>query len=274
MRFEKWQGIGNDFVVINCTHSQLKDPAGAAVKMCDRHFGIGADGLVLIEKSDKCDFKMRIINSDGSEPEMCGNGLRCAAKYIKDSGLTEKNKFTIETLAGVMEPEILSNGEIKVNMGAPTLTPSKIPVALADTESNRNITIDIEGTKITGTAVSMGNPHFVIFTDNTDDATLHNLGPKIEKHTMFPRKTNVEFITILDRKNIRMRVWERGAAVTLACGTGACASTVACILEGKTENQITVHLDGGNLNIEWAGQSSPVFMTGAALKVFEGEYKW
>ncbi|MGB2579594.1 diaminopimelate epimerase [Elusimicrobium simillimum] len=272
MKFTKWQGLGNDFVVINNLGGELRDAAELAKRICDRHFGIGADGLILIENSALADFKMRIINADGTEPEMCGNGLRCAAKFIDEYDLTGKTKLTIETLAGIMEPEILSDGLIRVNMGVPRLKRSEIPVAGTDSESAQNIVLNIGGHSVTGTAVSMGNPHFVIFTEHLEDEVIRGVGPLVEEHEMFPKKTNVEFIKIIDRKNIRMRVWERGVGVTLACGTGACASAVACILAGETDNEITVKLDGGGLLIAWNGEGQPIYMTGPAIEVFTGEF--
>jgi diaminopimelate epimerase len=272
--FQKWQGTGNDFIIPDISaqnlYSQLKTKAAA---LCDRRKGIGADGLLLLLPSVIADFKMVIINSDGSEPEMCGNGIRCLASYIHSNNLSAKKNLTIETGAGIKEVTIENSGMIKVNMGAPVLDAPAIPVAIKNgLVIKEKITI---GNKVMEfTAVSMGNPHAVIYTDNADDDLVKGCGPQIEKHPLFPKKINVEFITVLSNSEIAMRVWERGCGETQACGTGACASVVSGILNKLHDNNVTVHLPGGDLYIQWSGrQSDPVLMTGPAQHVFHGTVK-
>jgi diaminopimelate epimerase len=269
--FQKWQGTGNDFIIPDPStqnlYSQMKTKAAA---LCDRRKGIGADGLLFLLPSTIADFKMVIINSDGSEPEMCGNGIRCLASYIHSKKLSNKKALMIETGAGVKEVAIVDSEMIKVNMGAPVLDAPAIPVALKSGYVIREkITI---GSKIMEfTAVSMGNPHAVFYTDKADDDLVKGFGPQIEKHPLFPNKINVEFITLRSKKDIAMRVWERGCGETQACGTGACASVVSGILNKLHDNDVTVHLPGGDLHIQWTGQlSDPVLMTGPAEYVFDG----
>lgn len=277
MRFEfsKWQGAGNDFVIVNGFLHRVEDYAKAAAEVCDRHFGIGADGLVVLLPSDKADFNMRIFNSDGSEAEMCGNVTRCVARYVYEEKLTEKTKITIETKAGVMKPELLLKGGevdlVKVNMGKPILAADEIPVR--DLGKNHVIAMPLALAEDTHaiTCVSMGNPHCVIFVDDIDQVDLEKIGPRIEAHPMFPKKINVEFAEIKNRAHIRMRVWERGAGVTLACGTGSCATLVAAVLNEKTDRRAVLALDGGNLLIEWADDGC-VYMSGPAKRVFDGRY--
>lgn len=255
MQFTKMHGLGNDFIIVNClTKNQFKNPKEAAKKLCNRHFGIGADGLILVLKSNKADFKMRIFNSDGSEAEMCGNGIRCFAKYVIDKGLTNKKILQIETLAGVKEVKKIKN-LFRVDMGEP----SKL----------REEKIKLKNKIINATCLSMGNPHCVVFVDNFnfDVATI---GKEIENHKLFPKRTNVEFSRIINKKEIEVVVWERGTGLTLACGTGACAVAVASSLNKKTEKNVTVKLPGGKLKIEWANNNH-VYMTGPAEAVFEGK---
>ncbi len=269
--FQKWQGTGNDFIIPEPAdqnlYPHLKIKAAA---LCDRRRGIGADGLLFLLPSVIADFKMVIINSDGSEPEMCGNGIRCLASYIHSKNLSVKKILRIETGAGIKEVAIENSEMIKVNMGAPVLDAPSIPVAIKSGSVIREkITV---GTRVMEfTAVSMGNPHAVIYTDNADDELVKGFGPQIERHPLFPNKTNVEFITVLSNSEIAMRVWERGCGETQACGTGACASVVSGIVNKLHDNNVTVHLPGGDLQIQWSGQlSDPVLMTGPAQHVFDG----
>ncbi len=274
MKFTKWQGLGNDFIIpdeINFTHNDIK---GFAQKVCDRNFGIGADGLCLLETSDQADFRMRLINSDGSEAEMCGNLIRCAAKHMYETGRVDKLDMTVETLAGLMKPRLLVEdgkvAKVRVDMGEPKLKRGQIPM-LGDAESAAQAELDAGGQKFSGHGVSMGNPHFVIYVDSISAIDLLQVGPLLEKHEIFPAKANIEFAEALDAKKVRMRVWERGAGVTLACGTGSCATVVAGVLGGKTGREAEVVLDGGSLFIEWSEENNHVYMTGPAVKVFAGE---
>ncbi|MBU2700237.1 diaminopimelate epimerase [Sporomusaceae bacterium BoRhaA] len=275
MQFTKVHGQGNDFVVIDGTKEKVADYSKAAVMVCDRHYGIGADGFVIILPSKTEDFRMRIFNSDGSEAEMCGNVTRCVARYVFEHGLTKKTKITLETLAGVIIPElIIKDGVIetvRVDMGEPRLTRSLIPVTGDGNAQAVNIPITVGEQIFMGTCVSMGNPHCVIFVDNMSDVDLEQVGPQIETHPMFPKKTNVEFVQVLSKAEMRMRVWERGAAVTLACGTGTSATIVAAVLNDKTERKALVHLDGGDLVVEWA-ENNHVYMSGPAVEVYSGQY--
>jgi diaminopimelate epimerase len=273
MHFTKYTGLGNDFIFLDgSTALGVKNPGELAVKLCDRRFGIGADGLVLLLPSQTADVRMRIINSDGSEAEMCGNASRAVALHMYRHGGLTKKKITLETLAGPIVTEIIDEiaGLVRVNMGRPRLTRGEIPVAGDSVSFAKNVALEIDGKTWVGTGVSMGNPHFVIFVDDIKDIALESVGPKIETHSLFPRKINVEFVQVLDEKTVRMRVWERGAGITSACGTGACATAVACVLNQKTVNQISVILDGGTLEISWADKES-VWMTGPATEVFSGE---
>lgn len=274
MKFTKWQGCGNDFVLMDCREQEPADYAALSVRVCDRHYGIGADGILVVLPSDIADFRMRIFNTDGSEAEMCGNGIRCFARYIYDYGLTKKTEFTVETGAGILVPKIiLQDGVvagIQVDMGEPHLLGEEIPVAGHDGKRVIAEPLALEGTTYAVTGVSMGNPHCVVFVDDAESFPVEALGPKFEHHAMFPRKTNTEFVEIKDRSHVRMRVWERGAAITLACGTGSCATVVAGVLNGKTERKAEVQLDGGKLIVEWA-DNNHVFMTGPAELVFTGE---
>jgi diaminopimelate epimerase len=272
MNFIKMEGLGNDFII---THEISAGTVLSVVKqaewLCDRRKGIGADGILFVLPSDTADFKMRIFNSDGSEAEMCGNGIRCFAIYAKLLRLTSLYRLTIETAAGIIATDIVDDNLVKVNMGRPVLEPQFIPV---NQQGGRvvmqDLAIDDKVFKIT--AVSMGNPHAVIYTDVYTDKLVHGYGKQIENHPFFPKKTNVEFIKVLSDREILMRVWERGCGETQACGTGACASVVSGILNGLHGNDITVHLPGGDLRVEWSGnEKDPVYMTGLAEKVYEGK---
>lgn len=275
MKFTKMHGTGNDYVYVNCFQEKVTHPEEVSKFVSDRHFGIGADGLILILPSEKADFEMAMYNADGSRGEMCGNGIRCVAKYVYDYGLTDKTQISIDTLAGIKYLDLfLKEGRVsrvKVNMGAPCLAAAEIPVT-ADTEQVIDAPIAVEGRTYHMTAVSMGNPHCVIFVEeDVRKLNLEAIGPAFENHPRFPRRINTEFVNVLDDGMLRMRVWERGSGETLACGTGACATAVAAILNGKTEQEVTIHLLGGDLEIAWAGGDAPVFMSGPAVAVFDGE---
>jgi len=279
INFTKMNGLGNDFIIVEGKDVSEKklNYETLAKKMCDRNFGIGADGLIIVNPVDvtaNTDTSWRIFNSDGSEPQMCGNGIRCFAKYINEKGITDKKKFTVKTLAGIITPEILDNGEVRVDMGKPILEAAKVPVLVEELDCVINYPLELEGKDFNITAVSMGNPHCIIFTDEDTAFLARKLGSKIETHPMFPEKTNVEFVKVLSRNNIKIDVWERGCGITLACGTGACASTVAAVLNELTDNKVKADLPGGSLIIEWNKDQSDahVFMTGKAEFVFEGEY--
>lgn len=273
-KFTKWQGCGNDFVLLDCIKEEPADYAELSRKVCDRHYGVGADGILVVLASDKADFRMRIFNTDGSEAEMCGNGIRCFARYLYDYRLTKKTEFTVETGAGILVPKIVFiNGEVtgvQVDMGEPRLLGEEIPVKGYDGQRVISQPITVAGESYQMTAVSMGNPHCVIFVDDAEAFPIEQLGSQFEHHVQFPRKTNTEFVEIKDRTHVRMRVWERGAAITLACGTGSCATVVAGVLNGKTDRKVEVELDGGKLIVEWA-ENNHVFMTGPAEQVFTGQ---
>lgn len=274
MNFTKMEGLGNDFIMLNGLKENIpSDLAAFSQKYCDRHFGIGADGVIVIWQSDIADIKMQIINSDGSEAEVCGNGIRCFAKYLYDQKIIEKKKMTVETLAGIIIPEIITDENdqvlaVEVDMGEPILKGEMIPTVF-QTEQVVNQPIKIGGREFYITAVSMGNPHCVVFTDDLTDENLQKWGPMIERSEYFPKKTNVEFVKVLNEREAQMRVWERGAAVTLACGTGACATLTAGILNKKFNKEITLHLDGGDLLLRF-NDNGHVFMRGPAKTVFEG----
>ena len=274
IKITKMQGLGNDFVFMDYEEfEKTKLPLNElALKLCDRHFGIGADGLIIpvpYNESD-ADIKWHYVNSDGSLAQMCGNGMRCFARYVYDKGLVNKKSFKVKTLAGIICPEILDDGNIKVNMGNPILEDEKIPFKSAE----RKLTVKDKTFEIT--PVSMGNPHCIIFTDENTLELAKTYGPEIEKHPYFPEKTNVEFVKIQSRKEVEMCVFERGCGITLACGTGACATVVACILNNLTENNVKVNLLGGAVNIEWQGSKGDtrhnVFMTGSANYTFNAEF--
>ena len=279
LKFEKWNGLGNDFVIVNGAEETIADYSAMAIDVCDRHFGIGADGLVILLPCDQenVDFEMRIFNSDGSEAEMCGNATRCIAKYIAANHLSDKKELCILTKAGIIIPALVEmpdgSVEVRVNMGKPRLVPSEIPVISETEEMIVAEPITVGEDTFNMTTVSMGNPHCVIFVDDIAKVALSEVGPKLETHERFPRKINVEFAEVLNRKQIRMRVWERGAGITLACGTGSCATIVAAVLNDKTERQAEIVLDGGTLHLDWADSDGNVYMTGPATKVFTGIYE-
>lgn len=244
------------------------------MKVSDRHFGIGSDGLILINASSVADFEMEMYNADGSRGEMCGNGIRCVAKYVYDYGLTDQTHISVETLGGIKYLDLtVKEGrvrQVRVDMGRPMLCPTEIPV-IANGESVIDMPIEVDGTEYRMTAVGMGNPHTVVFVEDVDGLEIEQIGPKFEHHPCFPNRVNTEFVKVLDRNTVKMRVWERGSGETLACGTGACAVAVACILNGLTENKVTVQLLGGDLLIEWDREADKVYMTGPAEVVFDGE---
>ena len=276
IKFTKMHGLGNDYVYIDCTEKtgqKIKDESSLAKFVSDRHFGIGSDGLILICESDVADFKMRMFNYDGTEAEMCGNGIRCVGKFVYDKGLTNKNPITVETLAGIKVLNFnIKEGKVetvKVDMGMPILNPKKIPV-ISEENPVKNLKIKALDKEFKFTCVSMGNPHAITIVDNVEDFDINKYGPILECDKHFPKKANIEFIEIIDKNKIKMRVWERGAGETLACGTGACASVVACNLNGYINKKATVELLGGNLNIESSEADNHVYMTGPATIVFEG----
>lgn len=274
MKFTKMQGLGNDYIYVDCTHKSVDNPSEVAKIVSDRHFGIGSDGLVLILPSDKADFRMRMFNSDGSESEMCGNAIRCVGKYVFDNKLTNKSNMTIETLAGIKVLELTVENQkvvlVRVDMGEPILTPKNIPVE-GDKDKFISEPIEIDGQTYMVTAVSMGNPHAITYVDDVENFPLYEVGPKMEINKLFPRKVNAEFVQVIDKATLRMRVWERGAGETLACGTGASAVLVASVLNGVSERKATIKLLGGDLYIEWSEKDNHVYMTGPAVKVFDGE---
>lgn len=274
MKFTKMQGLGNDYVYVNGFKEKIENPSELSIKVSDRHFGIGSDGLILINPSKKADFEMAMYNADGSRSEMCGNGIRCVGKYVYDHGMTQKEHIAVETLAGIKYLDLtIKDGKaikIRVNMGTPELRPELIPVkAKGETVISQPITV--EGTEYKMTCVSMGNPHAVVYVPDVKKLDLEKIGPAFENHERFPKRVNTEFVKVIDRETVEMRVWERGSGETLACGTGACAVAVSCILNGYTENTVTVKLLGGDLTIEWDQENNLVYMTGPAETVFEGE---
>lgn len=274
MKFTKMQGLGNDYVYVNGFKEKIENPSELSIKVSDRHFGIGSDGLILINPSKKADFEMAMYNADGSRSEMCGNGIRCVGKYVYDHGMTKKENIAVETLAGIKYLDLTIKDDkavkIRVNMGTPELRPELIPVK-AEGETVISQPITVEGTEYKMTCVSMGNPHAVVYVPDVKKLDLEKIGPAFENHERFPKRVNTEFVKVIDRETVEMRVWERGSGETLACGTGACAVAVSCILNGYTENTVTVKLLGGNLTIEWDQENNIVYMTGPAETVFEGE---
>ena len=275
MKFTMMEGCGNDYVYVNGFEEKIDNPNEVAIAVSDRHFGIGSDGLIIINPSEVADFKMCMYNADGSEGKMCGNGIRCVAKYVYDFNLTDKDVITVETLSGIKTLKLnVENGKVKtvrVNMGAPILECDKVPVKYDD-EKMINKPVKVDGKTFNITCVSMGNPHAVTFINDTDNLEIEKIGPKFENNEIFPDKVNTEFIQIIDKKTVKMRVWERGSGETFACGTGACASVVASVLNRLTENKVTVKLLGGELEIEYNQDENTVYMTGPARVVFTGEY--
>ena len=275
MRFTKMEGLGNDYVYVNCFEEKIDNASEIAIAVSDRHFGIGSDGLILIKPSDKADFFMEMYNADGSQGKMCGNGIRCVGKYVYDFGLTDKTEITVDTLAGIKYLKLnVKDGKVasvRVNMGAPVLTPAEIPVKLdGDMVVDRTITID--GKDYNVTCVSMGNPHCITYMDDVEGLDIEKVGPGFENNAIFPDRVNTEFVKVIDRDTLVMRVWERGSGETLACGTGACAVAVASILNGLCNNSVTVKLLGGDLKITWDREVNTVYMEGPAKVVFTGEW--
>ncbi len=274
MEFAKMQGCGNDYIYVNCFKETVENPRETAIKVSDRHFGIGSDGLILIYPSKVADFKMVMYNADGSEGKMCGNGIRCVAKYVYDFGLTDKTELKIETLSGIKTLKLNIKDKkvdtVQVDMGSPILVPEQIPVNF-EGEIMVDEPVSVNGLEYHLTCVSMGNPHAVVFVDNIKILNLEKIGPDFEQHPIFPDKVNTEFIHIIDKNTIEMRVWERGSGETLACGTGACASVVACVWNGLTADEVLVHLVGGDLKIKYDREKNTVLMTGPAEFVCTGE---
>lgn len=273
MKFTKMQGLGNDYVYVNCLEENVENPSETAVQVSDRHFGIGADGLILIRPSKQADFEMEMYNADGSRGEMCGNGIRCVAKYVYDYGLTDKTHISVETLGGIKYLDLMVEAgkvkQVKVDMGSPILEAEKIPIK-GSGKRVLNEAIRVDGMEYHITGVSMGNPHAVVFLEDVNNLEIEKIGPLFEHHACFPKRVNTEFVHVLDRKHVEMRVWERGSGETLACGTGACAVAVACVLNGLTEEEVTVKLLGGDLQIRWDREKDTVYMTGPAEVVFDG----
>jgi diaminopimelate epimerase len=288
MKFTKMHGAGNDYVYVDCTKTPLNNPSEVAIKVSDRHFGIGSDGLILIKPSTCADFFMEMYNADGSQGKMCGNGIRCVGKYVYDNGLTDKTTVTIDTLSGIKTLELhLTNNKVStvtVDMGSPVLVPEEIPVNVnafvhsEELKDSANVVASpliVDGKEYKVTCVSMGNPHAIVYLDNDiniKDFNIEAIGPKFENHDAFPDRINTEFIQVTDRGNLNMRVWERGSGETLACGTGACASLVATVLNGLCDETAVLHLLGGDLKITWNREKNTVYMEGPATMVFSGEY--
>ena len=275
MKITKMQGLGNDYIYIHCAEDQIPDPAALARRISDRHFGVGSDGLVLILPCDQADFRMRMFNADGSESEMCGNASRCIGKYIHDRGLSDKEEIRLMTGAGIRILKLnVKDGKtqsVRVDMGEPELEASRIPVLMPDGRVI-DAPAEVKGQTFRMTCVSMGNPHAVIFVEDADSFDVHGYGAALEVHPLFPRKTNVEFATVKDRQHLRMRVWERGSGETMACGTGACATLVAAVLNGLCERKAVLELNGGLLTVEWDPETNNVYQEGPAEFVFDAEY--
>ncbi len=273
MKFTKMQGLGNDYVYVNCFEEKIENPPAVARYVSDRHFGIGSDGRIMINPSEVADFEMEMYNADGSRGEMCGNGIRCVAKYVYDYGLTDKTQISVETLGGIKYLDLtVEDGKVvlvKVDMGKPELKSDLIPI-ISENEKVIDEPIEVDGQVYHMTGVSMGNPHTVIYVDDVKNLDLEKIGPKFENHERFPKRINTEFVHCIDRNTVEMRVWERGSGETLACGTGACAVAVASILNNLTDTRVTVKLLGGDLQIEWDREKNHVFMTGPAKVVFDG----
>lgn len=273
MKFTKMHGIGNDYVYVNCFEETVENPSEVSKKVSDRHFGIGSDGLILIKPSEKADFEMEMYNADGSQGAMCGNGIRCVAKYVYDYGLTDKTNISVDTKSGIKYLDLtVTNGKValvKVNMGQPELNAEKIPMIYKKQQVIQQ-PLAVKDNIYEVTAVSMGNPHVIVYMDQIKNLDIEKIGPDFEKHSAFPEGVNTEFVHVIDRKTVEMRVWERGSGETLACGTGACAVAVACVLNGYTEEEVTVRLLGGELKIFWDRKENLVYMTGPAEVVFDG----
>ncbi|MBD5530007.1 MAG: diaminopimelate epimerase [Lachnospiraceae bacterium] len=277
MKFTKMHGCGNDYVYIDGAAWQIlqSNKPDVVQFLSDRHFGVGGDGVIFINPSDVADFEMEMYNADGTRAEMCGNGIRCVGKYVYDKGLTDKRQLSIVSAGQIKYLELEVDSEnrvswVRVNMGSPILVPDQIPVKISGRQAV-NVPICVEGQEYHMTCVSMGNPHAVVFVDGTDDMNLEQIGPLFEHHELFPKRTNTEFVQIVDRQHVKMRVWERGTGETLACGTGCCATAVACALNGLTDDQITVNVLGGEIEVTWDRERNLVYMGGPAATVFEGE---
>ena len=274
IKFTKMHGLGNDYVYIDAISQNIERKSELAQFVSNRNFGVGSDGLILIERSTVADFKMTMFNSDGSQAEMCGNGIRCVAKFVYDKKMTDKTTLKIETLAGIKILELdVEKGEVKkvrVDMGEPILEVEKIPV-ISTENPVKNLVLTAKDKEFEFTCVSMGNPHAITIVEDTEKFDVKKYGEELEVDKTFPKRTNVEFVQIVDKNTIKMRVWERGTGETLACGTGACATAVACNLNGLTDRKVTIELLGGNLEIEWNKENNHVYMTGSATTVFEGE---
>ncbi|HWE38630.1 MAG TPA: diaminopimelate epimerase [Isosphaeraceae bacterium] len=276
MKFTKMHGIGNDYVYVNTFDQPAPaDPAALARAISDRHTGVGGDGLILIGPSERADARMRMFNADGSESEMCGNGVRCVAKYIHDHGIAPKGRVAVETGRGVLTLDLEVVGglarRVRVDMGPPILRAAAIPTTLPG-DPPIDVELDVAGTRLRLTAVSMGNPHAVAFVTDVDRFPVEAVGPILERHPAFPRRVNAHFVEVIARGEVRMRTWERGSGITLACGTGACAVCVAGVLTGRTDRRLLAHLPGGDLELDWPAADSSVFMTGPAVEVFSGEW--
>ena len=273
MKFTKMHGIGNDYVYVNCFDEAVDDPAGVAIAVSDRHFGIGSDGLILIMPSDDADVRMRMFNADGSEAQMCGNGIRCVAKYAHDRGIVDREEITVETQAGIKTLRLtVEDGKVskvRVDMGQPSLLRKDLPMTGDPGSQCVDEPLDVDGQTFAVTCVSVGNPHCCIYVPDADAVDLAAIGPAIENHPVFPERINVHFVQIIGRGEIKMATWERGSGITLACGTGATATCVACAVNGKTDRRILAHLPGGDLELDWADDGH-VYMTGPATEVFEG----
>ncbi len=266
--FTKMHGLGNDFIVINNFKGDLPDLSSKAQKLCDRRFGIGCDQLLVIRPSEVADVRMQIFNADGSEVEMCGNGIRCFAQYVRKHKIVNQDAMTVETLGGIMKP-VIKGDLVEVDMGEPILKAPKIPVNLEGMVIAKHV--EVNGATHAITCVSMGNPHCVMFVEEVEKAPVTSLGPVLENHSLFPKRINVEFAQVVDKHTVKLRVWERGSGETLACGTGACGTTVAAVLNGLTNRKVNVQLPGGTLEITWSEKDNHVYMTGPGVTVFEGE---
>lgn len=271
LRFSKMQGAGNDFVVLDGIGQRVALTPGELRRLADRHFGVGADQVLVVERPSApgVDFRYRIFNADGEEVEQCGNGARCFVRFVREQGMTSKDEIRVETLSGTIVPKLEPDGRVTVDMGRPTFDPARVPF---QTDSAALLQfLDVDGVPVSVTVLSMGNPHAVHVVDDVETAPVATLGPKIERHARFPRRVNAGFMQVVDRRRIRLRVYERGAGETLACGTGACAAVVAGIQRGLLESPVEVAMRGGELTIAWQGADNPVWMTGPAETVFEGE---
>lgn len=277
MKFTKMQGCGNDYVYVNGFSQKIENKKEFVIKASDRHFGIGSDGVIFINPSKIADFEMEMYNADGSRAEMCGNGIRCVGKYVYDYGLTDKTQITVESFGKIKYLDMtVEQGKVKkirVNMGKPELNAVRIPV-ISTMEQSIDEEIIVDGKSYRMTNVSMGNPHTVVFLDDVEGLDIEKVGPHFENHACFPNRTNTEFVKVIDKNHVEMRVWERGSGETLACGTGCCATVVACVLNKKTDNHVFVKVLGGEIEIEWDRKEDLIFMTGPAEVVFDGEYEW